>query len=487
MFVVFGFIVFCIGMLARYFFSTDRDVNNPPGPKGFPILRNLIDLVMASDNITKTLGVLGEKHGEIFSLKMGTKTREAMQTVLTNEATFARATTGMFSDWSFHKNLGIATSHGSIWNKTRNWTFKTLREFGFGKPSAMEHYIQVMLDLLFAKIDDNLGTEVNIDYLFHQPILTIMWQMVVGRLTEDDKAQVKLISEKAERFVKSGVVGMSIANAFPFLRYVFPTWLGRTAQVYFFQACKTIGKKLYHESQEKLRASPPTTFQPNNLVEAFVQNCGNDEEIFNCENFQVTFQDLLVASSDTSNSFLEAAVLYLIAFPTVQEKIYQEILDIAVDGRVINFEDRKRMPYIQAFILETHRNARTAQNFVPRRVLWDFWYKTYKIKKDSIIMVDTRLYFEDKTIWGDPEMFRAERFIGEHGELENASKVIAFSFGKRNCPGELHVTMLAFLVLTAVLQRYKISNPVGQPTPRLDMKPGLALKPYPFHVVFEKR
>lgn len=99
-----------------------------------------------------------------------------------------------------------------------------------------------MLDLLFAKIDDNLGTEVNIDYLFHQPILTIMWQMVVGRLTEDDKAQVKLISEKAERFVKSGVVGMSIANAFPFLRYVFPTWLGRTAQVYFFQACKTIGK-----------------------------------------------------------------------------------------------------------------------------------------------------------------------------------------------------------------------------------------------------
>lgn len=65
------------------------------------------------------------------------------------------------------------------------------------------------------------------------------------------------------------------------------------------------------------------------------------------ENFQVTFQDLLVASSDTSNSFLEAAVLYLIAFPTVQEKIYQEILDIAVDGRVINFEDRKR--YLRNF------------------------------------------------------------------------------------------------------------------------------------------
>ncbi|OXA45131.1 Vitamin D 25-hydroxylase [Folsomia candida] len=105
----------------------------------------------------------------------------------------------------------------------------------------------------------------------------------------------------------------------------------------------------------------------------------------------------------------------------------------------------------------------------------------------TIILVDTRLYFEDKKIWGDPEVFRPERFIGEHGELENASSVISFSFGKRNCPGELHANIVTFLILTALLQRYKISNPVGQPTPRQDLKPGLALKPYPFQVVFEKR
>ncbi|XP_021961478.1 farnesoate epoxidase isoform X1 [Folsomia candida] len=482
----------CLAMLAYYLLAKDHHSDGPPGPRGLPIFGNLIDLVRASDNITKTLGVLGEKYGEIFSVKMGFKrtvvltSKEAMQTVLTNEATLARDNSGMYSDWSFHKNLGIITSHGSVWSKTRNWTFKMLREFGFGKSLAMEGYIQIALDLLFAKIDDKLGTEVNVDYFFHQPILTTMWLMIVGRISEDDKAHLTLISETTERFIKSSVLGPSLVNAFPFLRFVFPNWLGHKVQMDFFRTCTSIGKKLFDEMGQKLKASPLTS-QPANLLEAFVQNCGKDDEIFNCKNFQVVFQDLLMSSSDSSSSFLESVVLYFIAFPDIQEKIYKEILDVAPNGKVINFEDRKRMPYTQAFILETHRNARTAQNLGPRRVLWDFLYKNYKIKKGTIIVADTRLYCENKQIWGDPEVFRPERFIGENGEIENASSVISFSFGKRNCPGELHANIVTFLILTALLQRYKISKPIGQPTPRLDMKPGLALKPHPFQVVFEKR
>ncbi|XP_021961477.1 farnesoate epoxidase [Folsomia candida] len=488
----FALLSLCLAVLVYYLLDKHHHSDEPPGPRGLPILGNLIDLARASDNMVNTFGVLGEKYGEIFSIRMGFKrtvvltSKEAMQTVLSNEATFARDNSGLFADWSFHKNLGIGASHGSVWTKTRNWTFKTLREFGFGKSLAMEGYIQIASDLLFAKIDEKLGTEVNVDYFFHPPIQTTMWLMIVGRLSEDDQAHVKLISEKGERFMKSGILGPSLVNAFPFLRYVFPNWLGYKVQMDFFRSCTSIGKQLFDEMGEKLKASPLTS-QPANLLEAFVQNCGKDDEIFNSENFQVVFQDLLLSSSDSSSSFLESIVLYLIAFPEVQEKIYQEILDVAPNGRVINFEDRKCMPYTQAFILETHRNARIAQNFAPRRALWDFSYKNFKIKKGTIILVDTRLYCENKQIWGDPEVFRPERFIGENGELENASSVISFSFGKRNCPGELHASMVTFLILTALLQRYKISNPVGQPMPRLDMKPGLALKPYPFQVVFEKR
>lgn len=54
------------------------------------------------------------------------------------------------------------------------------------------------------------------------------------------------------------------------------------------------------------------------------------------------FQDLLLGSTDTSSSYLEAALLFLVANPEVQEKIYHEILEVAPNGRFLNFSDRKR-------------------------------------------------------------------------------------------------------------------------------------------------
>lgn len=45
-------------------------------------------------------------------------------------------------------------------------------------------------------------------------------------------------------------------------------------------------------------------------------------------------------------------------------------------------------------------------------------------------MVDTRLYYEDKETWTDPEVFRPERFINENNEIFNASGIINFSVGE---------------------------------------------------------
>lgn len=60
------------------------------------------------------------------------------------------------------------------------------------------------------------------------------------------------------------------------------------------------------------------------------------------------FQDLILGSTDTTSSYLESVVLYLILFPDIQEKIYQEILDVAPDNRFIEFSDRKKLvlPFI---------------------------------------------------------------------------------------------------------------------------------------------
>lgn len=43
------------------------------GPQPWPLIGNLVDLATASDNLTLGMGILGEKYGEIYSLRMGSK------------------------------------------------------------------------------------------------------------------------------------------------------------------------------------------------------------------------------------------------------------------------------------------------------------------------------------------------------------------------------------------------------------------------------
>lgn len=42
-----------------------------PGPKPWPIIGNLFHLATVSDNTTLSLGILAEKYGEIYSLRIG--------------------------------------------------------------------------------------------------------------------------------------------------------------------------------------------------------------------------------------------------------------------------------------------------------------------------------------------------------------------------------------------------------------------------------
>lgn len=58
--------------------------------------------------------------------------------------------------------------------------------------------------------------------------------------------------------------------------------------------------------------------------------------------------------TDTTATFIEYAVLYLIRFPEIQEKVHKEISEVLGDRRP-TLEDRERLPYTMAFLAEAAR------------------------------------------------------------------------------------------------------------------------------------
>ena len=68
-------------------------------------------------------------------------------------------------------------------------------------------------------------------------------------------------------------------------------------------------------------------------------------------NLKNVFLDLLVAGSDTSSCSLKFAMLFMIKYPEVQERMRQELQkEFGQGGAVPDFEDAVKTPYTQVNI-----------------------------------------------------------------------------------------------------------------------------------------
>lgn len=68
----------------------------------------------------------------------------------------------------------------------------------------------------------------------------------------------------------------------------------------------------------------------------------------------------------------------------------------------------------------------------------------------------------DPKIWGDDvDEFKPERFLNADGHFVKREELIAFSFGKRSCPGESLAVVELFLYTTYILQKYRLALPPG--------------------------
>ena len=65
--------------------------------------------------------------------------------------------------------------------------------------------------------------------------------------------------------------------------------------------------------------------------------------------------DLIFAGIETTSYTLIWSILYMIKYPAVQKKVYQDILKTIGHSRPVRMADKPTMPYIEAVIHEILR------------------------------------------------------------------------------------------------------------------------------------
>jgi cytochrome P450 family 2 subfamily U polypeptide 1 len=246
--------------------------------------------------------------------------------------------------------------------------------------------------------------------------------------------------------------------------------------------------KAIKEHRETIQVGSPRDFIDVFLEDRFNKTGSQAKSDADDIDLAYTLYDLFGAGSDTTSTTLSWALFLLASRPEVQEKLYQEITSLAGGSRAVALDDRVKMPYTEAVMLEVHRMASLAPIGVPHATTEDVEFKGFKIPKNTMIFANLFAVHFSKATWGDPHNFRPERFLSDDGKTFNRHpNVLAFSVGKRQCLGETTAKDEFFLFLTNIIQQLKVAFPCDEPKHTLEGQRGLVLTPIPHRIILTSR
>ncbi|KAF7789957.1 hypothetical protein EIP86_000905 [Pleurotus ostreatoroseus] len=198
--------------------------------------------------------------------------------------------------------------------------------------------------------------------------------------------------------------------------------------------------------------------------------------------------------ADTSVSSLGTLVYALMLHPECQRKAQAELERVIGKGRLPTLEDRDQLPYITAIFRESMRWRPVVPLSVTHALTEDDEYLGYNFPKGLLVIGNIWAISRDEERYPDPERFNPDRFMTPEGTLDPKvpnSDDFAFGFGRRTCPGRHLALNSIWLSLASILTVFNLELPRDKNgeeiRPSGEYTPGLISYPEPFQCKFKPR
>ncbi|KAL4630319.1 cytochrome P450 2F2-like [Arapaima gigas] len=479
-------LLLCIGFCLIFFFKTQRPKNFPPGPQPVPIFGNLLHLNLT--NPIKDLNELSECYGKVFSLYFGERPAvvlnglQAMkEAMVTRAADFAGRPNGLFSSHITEKKGVIFADYGPSWREHRRFALMTLRNFGLGKKS-MEGRILEEISHVSAFLEKTEGKSMNPQTLFHKAASNIICSILFGMRYEynDEFLQniVRIFQENSK--IVNGPWAM-LYDTVPILR-CFP--LPFQKAFHNVNIMKKISADKVAQHKNTLVPGEPRDFLDcylEELEKALISSLDGGSCLHESQLIMYTL-DLYFAGTDTTSNTLLTAFLYIMTHPDVQAKCQEEIDAVLGDRAHASFEDRHKMPYVQATIHEVQRMANTVPLSVFHSTTKDTQLMGYDIPRGTLIIQNLASVLFEESQWKFPHEFNPSNFLNDSGEFVKPEAFMPFSAGPRMCLGEGLARMELFLFLVTLLRRFQFFWPEDAGTPDYTPVFGVTQSPKPYRL-----
>ncbi|XP_014285899.1 probable cytochrome P450 303a1 [Halyomorpha halys] len=493
-----AFILFliCLGLLI--YLDTKKPENFPPGPTWWPIVGSALVVAQLRKKLGGYLYLasahLAEEYGPVVGLRVGKDRQvicfgyEAIKEMLTKEEFDGRPQGPFYETRTWGTRKGLLLTDEDFWQEQRRFVLRHLREFGFGR-RTMAELVEAESEQLVAGFKKKLGScessgkVMDMADAFGVNVLNTLWMMMASiRYSPDDKELKKLQNLLTELFASIDMTG-TLFSQFPLLIHIAPKLSG-------YKQFMSIHQRVWAFLKAELDRHKET-FQkddPRDLMDVYLQMLNSEDRKPSFSELQLLAicMDMFMAGSETTSKSLGFGFLYMLLYPEVQTKAREEIDRVVGRDRLPTLNDRPNMPYIESIVYESVRVFMGRTFSIPHRALKSTTLQGYNIPKDTMLIANFNGVLMNKQFWGDPEVFRPERFI-EDGKVVVPDYYLPFGYGKHRCLGQTLARSNVFLFTAALLQNFEFSIPPGEAPPDTSGIDGVTPSPGPYRALVRCR
>lgn len=422
----------------------------PPGPKGVPIVGNILQFQRgALDYIRETQQI----YGRMATLHFGKepivllfRPEHVRYILVENPRNFVKPHRGIGGNLKALLGDGLLTSEGDFHRQQRR-----LVQPAFHK-KRVESYASVMVQLTQEMLAEwQPGLELNIARAMQQLTLRIIAKTLfdIDSHTQTDELG-KAFTAVIENPIRRRMLRPTLRLDLPFTAY------GRNQA-----GRRALDSFIYNLIAQRRAEGRDVGDVLSMLLEA--QDEGNTMTDKQVHDQVLTF---VAAGHETAQNTLSWTFYLLSQHPEVCDRLLKE-LQTVLAGRTPTIDDLPNLPYLEWVINESWRVYPPAWTQI-RQAVDAFDLDGYHFPAGSMFIFSQWVLHHLPDIWGDPDVFRPERWDPANAQKLPHGAYFPFGAGPRICIGMPFAQMETRLLLATILSQY---------TPRLVPGFSVALQP----------
>lgn len=437
----------------------DKEFNKIPGPPGYPILGNLLDVGTTDVETFSALHEFRSYGNGLYRVRLPDKyvvatTPEIAEIILSNTTLLTKAKFYKFLQPWLHQ--GLITSTGEKWHSRRKlltpaFHFKILEQL---QPIINKHARGLILRL--EKLAET-GEEFNITPINKLCMLDMTMESSMGweiNAQEDCTGAYVRASKEISQITEGRFYSIWQHNDFLFNISEYGRKFYKNLKIFHdtSKAAITRRKKDFclEQANEK-KASKQLA-----LLDLLLAEAARTGSRLSDADLQEEINTFMFAGQDTSSTGISFTCYFLGRHPLEQERAYEEVMAVMGEDEEVMSHHLPELKYLEACIKEAMRLCPPAP-LIGRLATQPMVIGGYNVPKGTNVCLNIFSIHRDPAHHTDPDKFNPERFL--NNEKTHAYAYVPFSAGVRNCIGQKLSMKTMKTMLTMILRNFKLHAP----------------------------